>query len=200
MTTFTCLLGTPEIQVSSTCVRPPWAWVLRVSPCRSRDADDVAAQRKLRETYAPVPTGAPGPPMIGPRPAFVFGLLDADGDGRITRKEYNAGFAMLDTNGDGFINREEFNCASGAPFAMLDKDGDGQISRAEWNAGFDCFDADKDGYITAKEFNAVAHPGCVFDALDRDGDGHITREEYNAGFDTMVSHSQRHHGVTKCFA
>jgi hypothetical protein len=43
----------------------------------------------------------------------------------------------VDTNGDGVITREEFNCASGAPFVMLDKDGDGFISKAEWAAGFE---------------------------------------------------------------
>jgi Ca2+-binding EF-hand superfamily protein len=41
------------------------------------------------------------------RPVFVFGMLDADGDGRITRKEYIACFNILDINGDGFITREE---------------------------------------------------------------------------------------------
>ncbi len=67
-------------------------------------------------------------------------MLDADGDGRITRKEYEACFNLLDTDGDGVITREEFNGASGAPFAMLDKNSDGTVSRAEWNAGFDSFD------------------------------------------------------------
>ncbi len=35
------------------------------------------------------------------RPAFVFDRLDADGDGKITRVEYNAGFNMLDTDNQG---------------------------------------------------------------------------------------------------
>jgi hypothetical protein len=91
-------------------------------------------------------------------PAFLFTMLDADGDGRITRQEYNAAFIILDTNGDGVISREEFNRESGAPFAMLDKDGDGYISKKEWADGWEYFDTDKDGRINAKEFNAVAHP------------------------------------------
>jgi len=91
------------------------------------------------------------------RPAFVFGMLNADGDGRITRKEYEHGFDIFDTDNTGFITNEELN-ASGTLFDMFDKDGDGRISRKEWEDGFDLFDADKDGYISAKEFNAVAHP------------------------------------------
>jgi hypothetical protein len=91
-------------------------------------------------------------------PVFLFSMLDADGDGRITRQEYNAAFNILDKNGDGVISREEFNCASGAPFAMLDKDGDGYISVKEWADGWQYFDTDKDGCINAKEFNAVVHP------------------------------------------
>ena len=74
------------------------------------------------------------------RPCLSFSMLDIDGDGRITRKEYLAGFNTLDTNGDGVITREDFNCASGAPFHKLDKDGDGFISKKEWADGFDFFD------------------------------------------------------------
>ena len=110
----------------------------------------------------------------------VSTVLDANGVGRTTIREYEAGFNLLDTDGDGAITREEFNCASGAPFAMLDKVNDGPVLRAEGNAGFDYFDTVKNGYITAKEFSAGAHPGFVLDALDRDGNGKITREEYNA--------------------
>ena len=106
-------------------------------------------------------------------PTFVFTVLDADGDGRVTRNEYEAGINLLDTDGDGVITREEFNCASGAPLAMLDKDSDGTVSRAEWNAGFVSFDTDDNGYTTAKKFSAVAHQDFVFDALDRDVDGKI---------------------------
>jgi hypothetical protein len=91
------------------------------------------------------------------RPTLAFGMLNADGDGRITRKEYVEGFDLFDTDDDGFITREEFN-ASGTLFDMFDKDGDGRISRREWEDGFDLFDGEKDGYISAKEFNAVAHP------------------------------------------
>ncbi len=93
---------------------------------------------------------------LAPRSGFVFEFLDADGDGHITRAEYNAGFDMLDTNKDGFISREEFGCVSSIPFHLLDKDGNEKISRKEWEDGFDCLDANGDGYITKAEFNAVS--------------------------------------------
>ena len=99
----------------------------------------------------------------------VFSMLDADGDGRLSREEYGAGFNLLDTNRDGLITREEFNCASGAPFAMLDKDCDGFISKKEWEEGFDYLDADKDGYLTAKDFSAVTEMGA------KDIEDHVER-------------------------
>jgi hypothetical protein len=61
------------------------------------------------------------------RPDSVFKMLDADGDGKITRKEFIAGFNILDTDNDGYITKDEFNCASRAAFDLLDKDGDGMF-------------------------------------------------------------------------
>jgi hypothetical protein len=54
-------------------------------------------------------------------PALLFEVLDVNGDDRIDRQEYNAGFAMLDVNQDGFISREEFGAASAAAFDSLDR-------------------------------------------------------------------------------
>jgi hypothetical protein len=86
---------------------------------------------------------------------FVFDTLDHDGDGIITREEYNAGFDTMDLNKDGKISKEEFNCEY---FAILDKDGDGKLSREEYEAGFDMIDTDKDGEICRLEFLASAGP------------------------------------------
>jgi Ca2+-binding EF-hand superfamily protein len=58
--------------------------------------------------------------------------LDTDGDGKLSKPEYNAGFDVIDADKDGFITRSEFGTASLAPFSMLDKDGDGKLSRTEY--------------------------------------------------------------------
>jgi hypothetical protein len=65
----------------------------------------------------------------------IFDVLDANGDGRITRQEYNAGFDILDKDRNGFLTRQEFGTSSAAPFNVLDKDGDNRLSRIEWEAG-----------------------------------------------------------------
>jgi hypothetical protein len=65
----------------------------------------------------------------------IFDILDANGDGRITRQEYNDGFDILDKDRNGFLTRQEFGTSSAAPFNVLDKDGDNRLSRIEWDAG-----------------------------------------------------------------
>jgi UMP-CMP kinase len=89
------------------------------------------------------------------QPAFNFNQIDKDGDGRLTREEYNAAFDLLDADKDGKITKEEFNCVSQAPFALLDIDGDGFLSRTEFEAGFDVIDTDKDLSISRLEFQSI---------------------------------------------
>ena len=121
-------------------------------------------------------------------PKFSFDVLDADGDGNITKEEYQKAFDLIDQNKDGFITEVEFKSVSSCwkvTVKLLDKDGDGKISRSEWNAGFALFDRDGDGKITKSEFYIVSGSGFMFEMLDRDGDGRLTRLEYNMGFDIL---------------
>jgi hypothetical protein len=83
----------------------------------------------------------------------VFEMLDSDGDGRLTRLEYNMGFDILDKDQDGFLTRSEFGIASELYFDKLDKRGDGRLSREEYNGGFALIDTDCDGFISRTEFN-----------------------------------------------
>ncbi len=121
-------------------------------------------------------------------PKFSFEVLDADGDGKITKAEYQKAFDLIDQDKDGFITEVEFKSVSSCWIMMvklLDKDGDGKISRSEWNAGFALFDRDGDGKIKKSEFYIVSGSGYMFEMLDGDGDGRLTRLEYNMGFDIL---------------
>ena len=90
---------------------------------------------------------------------------DANGDGRVTRREYDAHradiFAKLDRNGNGVasaddapkirIAKKKFTEKLEQVLAMADKNGDGLLSRAEWDQPerdiFALIDQDEDGII-----------------------------------------------------
>jgi len=100
--------------------------------------------------------------------------LDSDGDGVVTRSEYDAAsaerFGRLDVNGDGVLTREElrggfargrheFGERRAERMAAVDTDGDGAWSLAEMQAvrpeltqeQFNALDANGDGLVTADE-------------------------------------------------
>jgi hypothetical protein len=87
--------------------------------------------------------------MLGPgRPGGPFGLLefDANGDGKLTRAEFDGAlrsrFNDIDANKDGVITRAEIGDhrpkaradAEAARFQIMDSDHNGQISKAEFEA------------------------------------------------------------------
>ena len=90
---------------------------------------------------------------------------DINGDGRVTRREYDTHradiFARLDRNGNGVVSREDaprirfaqrkFTEKLEQVLAMADKNGDGRLSRAEWDKPerdvFALVDQDDDGVI-----------------------------------------------------
>lgn len=119
---------------------------------------------------AALPPGLQQPPatMVIEPVAMLLATFDADGDGRTTRAEMEAGARRT--------------------FAAIDKDGTGKlgyIAFADWaerwlgdrNALPSPFevDADSDDRITLAELTAqLAH---TFDRLDRNRDGVLTRAE-----------------------
>lgn len=90
---------------------------------------------------------------------------DANADGKVTRREYDAHradiFARLDRNGNGVVSEEDAPRIRFAKrkytekleqvLAMADKNGDGRLSRAEWDKPerdiFALVDQDGDGII-----------------------------------------------------
>ncbi len=82
--------------------------------------------------------------------------VDSDGDGAVTRDEFDTfaarAFQMLDTNSDSSLSQAELegNLDAGA-FSDLDEDGDGMVARQEFGrrmtANFNSADRDGNGII-----------------------------------------------------
>lgn len=106
-------------------------------------------------------------------PGFRFGMMDTDGDGRVTREEMAArraeAVAALDADSDGFLTaaeiaafhlsrvEEQANAHAARMIERLDVDGDGRIGVAEMMVArggaemFDRMDANDDGALTREE-------------------------------------------------
>jgi Ca2+-binding EF-hand superfamily protein len=107
----------------------------------------------------------------------IFHKLDTNNDGKVTYREFDAGFADLvfdtyDRNGDGIVTRAEWNSVEAAnqdqtkaSFAALDRNHDGKLTRAELN------------HHSARR-NAVVKQ--LFARIDKNGDGVITEDEARA--------------------
>ncbi len=133
----------------------------------------------------PATASAQGPQ---PRePHFLGGLaadLDTDGDGVISREEYNRGadvfFTELDKNGDGALSEDELprlrgprhgrgsgmgrpGMGRGAFGGMLlvrgaDGDGDGAVTNEEWQGFLDALEPAEDGTINEESLRAAMPP------------------------------------------
>lgn len=105
-------------------------------------------------TFALAGAAVAQPPGPGPGRGGPFGLLahDANGDGKLTRAEFDASqrarFNQIDANKDGSASAEEFKA-----FHMAK----GEEMRAEMSKDrFAALDTDKNGQISQSEFAARA--------------------------------------------
>ena len=87
--------------------------------------------------------------------------LDLDGDGLVSREEYDAAFHVMDIDGDGMLSKEEYFLGGALPFKKLDKDGDGVITFEEFQKGYDILDKDKDGQVSRAEFMVHFKPNLM---------------------------------------
>jgi Ca2+-binding EF-hand superfamily protein/endonuclease/exonuclease/phosphatase family metal-dependent hydrolase len=117
-------------------------------------------------------------------------VYDADGDGKVTQREFHAGhrransFAGLDRDRDGALDQAEMGKASRFTKTSYDADGDGRVSKSEFVA------SRRVENVARKE----ARRDAAFEALtgkdkkalkryDADKDGAVSREEFGAGRD-----------------
>lgn len=107
-----------------------------------------------------------------------FAEADANGDGTVTRAEFQAErlerFARMDRNKDGAISRDDF----------------GRLLRARPQAGQRLdellaeADANRDGRVTHAELERAPMP--LFDRADTSGDGRIDAAERRAASERMA--------------
>ncbi|XP_035694163.1 uncharacterized protein LOC118428258 isoform X1 [Branchiostoma floridae] len=131
----------------------------------------------------------------------LFGLLDLDGDGRLSRNEVLSSIIIdqallaLDSDGDGFITGIQIFELTGNPndFPMFDANNDGKVSYDEIRQGtnmlrvFDRFDADDNGFLEGPEaavivfiYSQIVNAGLAFlsrDQMDTNGDQILSRDE-----------------------
>lgn len=113
-------------------------------------------------------------------------------------------FKKLDTNGDGAISKAEFNAFNSRHFKKLDSNKDGKLTPEELQGGpsqtaqgqgmghsdgtthldqrFNAADANHDGGLNREEAKDMPMLTMYFDEVDANKDGKVTRQEY---FDAM---------------
>lgn len=137
----------------------------------TRLAAACAAGLLLAAAAAPVLAGPPGPHGHGAHMAW----LDSDGDGAVSRSEFDAGgksrFAESDTDGDGQLSAEELEAAHERMREQMRSERAGRHQ----NRALARFDADGNGLVSREEFDA-ARAG-LFEQLDADGDGVLRPDE-----------------------
>jgi len=125
-------------------------------------------------------------PHHGEMDEMIFRKLDTNGDGVISRKEFDAfnarHFKELDTNKDGKLSLEELQ--GGHKQGMGHSDGGmmhGDVT-SHLDQRFNAADTNHDGGLDREEAKQMPMLSQYFDEVDTNKDGKVTRQEY---FDAM---------------
>ncbi len=114
-----------------------------------------------------------------------FKMMDANGDGKISRSEHAAGakkmFAQCDANKDGIVTATEMDTAMAA---QGEKPGAGDKSSAE---KIKVIDQNSDGKLTAMEHQTGSEK--MFAQMDTDGDGSLSKQECEQGMKKLKKDS-----------
>jgi hypothetical protein len=86
-------------------------------------------------------------------------------------------FTLMDTDGDGLVSRPEFQAGKGAVFLAIDEDGSMTLSQNEMRLTPEGFKqlAGDDGVVDGEEF--IATDVASFDAIDKNTDHQIDLAE-----------------------
>jgi EF hand len=86
-------------------------------------------------------------------------------------------FTMMDADGDGLVSRPEFQAGKGAVFLAIDEDGSMTLSQNEMRLPPEAFKqlAGDDGVVDGEEF--IATDVASFDAIDKNQDHQIDPAE-----------------------
>ena len=109
----------------------------------------------------------------------VFGSVDANGDGAISKAEFDAyyskhndkHFKQLDANKDGKISEAEL-------LGSASQEPDSGSATAHLDKRFYAADANHDGGLDKKEASGMPMLTVYFDQVDSNHDGKVTRQEY----------------------
>lgn len=112
---------------------------------------------KAGDPAMPPPNSLGGPRAGGPGGGGMLALLDANGDGKLSRAEFDAPFERLDANRDGVLDEAEIKAApqGGGRLTRMAANNGGKVTRAQYDAPFARIDTNSDGVIDATEMQAV---------------------------------------------